>query len=75
MAKFEDIDLPNVKGILDPDKKIYQGKSEEENLVNQSRKFQKIWKGSPFYLEQTVGANIFVSNQSTPRGKEDYPLN
>ncbi|PQM36857.1 DNA-directed RNA polymerase III subunit RPC7 [Prunus yedoensis var. nudiflora] len=51
---FPDIDLPNVKGILDPDKKIYQGKSEEENLVNQSRKFQKIWKGSPFYLEQTT---------------------
>ncbi|BFG41996.1 hypothetical protein CerSpe_282700 [Prunus speciosa] len=22
-----------------------------------------------------VGANIFVSNQSTPRGKEDYPVN
>ncbi|CAL8997218.1 unnamed protein product [Prunus brigantina] len=51
---FPDVDLPNVKGILDPDKKINQGKSEEENLVNQSRKFQKIWKGSPFYLEQTT---------------------
>ncbi|BBG95676.1 hypothetical protein Prudu_004287 [Prunus dulcis] len=54
LEEVADVDLPNVKGILDPDKKINQGKSEEENLVNQSRKFQKIWKGSPFYLEQTT---------------------
>ncbi|CAL8108932.1 unnamed protein product [Prunus armeniaca] len=51
---FPDVDLPNVKGIFDPEKKVNKGLSEEENLVNQSLKFQKIWKGSLFYLEQTT---------------------
>ncbi|ONI36355.1 hypothetical protein PRUPE_1G582300 [Prunus persica] len=50
---FPEVDLPNVKGIFDPEKKVNKGLSEEENLVNQSLKFQKIWKGSLFYLEQT----------------------
>ncbi|KAL6297650.1 hypothetical protein ACE6H2_005792 [Prunus campanulata] len=32
----QDVDLLNVKGVFDPEKKVNKGLSEEENLVNQS---------------------------------------
>ncbi|KAB2629071.1 DNA-directed RNA polymerase III subunit rpc31-like [Pyrus ussuriensis x Pyrus communis] len=42
---FPDIDLPHQKT---------DAVTEEENSINQTRKFQKIWKGSPYYLEQST---------------------
>ncbi|TQD91319.1 hypothetical protein C1H46_023070 [Malus baccata] len=49
---FPDIDLPIPKGISDLQQKT-DAVIEEENLINQTRKFQKIWKDSPYYLEQS----------------------
>ncbi|KAM2067432.1 hypothetical protein ACFX1T_043766 [Malus domestica] len=48
---FPDIDLRIPKGISDLEKK--HTLTEEENLINQTRKFQNIWKGFPYYLEQS----------------------
>ncbi|KAB2629138.1 DNA-directed RNA polymerase III subunit rpc31 [Pyrus ussuriensis x Pyrus communis] len=38
--------------VLFPVKKTHT-LTEEENLINQTRKFQNIWKGFPYYLEQS----------------------
>ncbi|RXH75891.1 hypothetical protein DVH24_042678 [Malus domestica] len=58
---FPDIDMPIPKGISDVQQKT-DAVIEEENLINQTRKFQKIWKDSPYYLEQ---------NTSNERQNED----
>ncbi|KAM1530370.1 hypothetical protein TB2_019125 [Malus domestica] len=50
---FPDIDMPIPKGISDVQQKT-DAVIEEENLINQTRKFQKIWKDSPYYLEQST---------------------